>query len=83
VEKVLEGYRNTRDQDRALFFANQTCSDPCGTFGDNDMFSCSMTCSFTPIGNPNRVDLSVTISWEDGDIPLSLTVPTVFTLYDI
>ncbi len=83
AEKVVESYRNTRDQDRDAFFANETCLNPCGTFGDNGMYSCAMTCSFSPVGAATREDVTVTISWSDSGTPLSVSLPTVLTKYDL
>lgn len=82
-EKVLETYRNTRDLDRETFFGSQTCTNPCGTFGDNNMYSCTMTCTFTPGGAATRVDVTVTLSWDDSGNTISVSLPTVLTKYDL
>lgn len=83
IEKVLETYRNTRDKDKAGFFASETCNDPCGDFGINNMYSCRMTCTFSPAGAATRVEVTVTISWDDGGTDVSTSIPTVLTLYDL
>src|SRR3989338_2565918 len=83
IEKVLEAYRNTRDLDKETFFASETCNDPCGTFGINDMYSCQMTCTFSPAGASTRVDVTVTMSWIVGSDTVSSSIPTVLTLYDL
>jgi len=82
-EKVLEGYRNTRDLDREFFFSNKTCNNPCGSFGDNNMFSCTMSCNFSPALSSTRVDASVVMSWDDGGVTSILTTPVVLTLNDL
>lgn len=79
TEKVLEEFRNTRDRDKAAFFTNQTCNDPCGSFGINNMYSCRMTCTWTV----TKVDVTVTMSWDDGGTTVLTSIPTVLTLYDL
>ncbi len=83
AEQVVEQYRNTRDKDKSAFFTNQTCLGPCGSFGLNSMYSCVMTCSFTPAGAATRVDVTVTMSWDDSGATISVALPTVLTRYDL
>ncbi len=83
IEKVLEEYRNTRDNDKTAFFTNQTCNDACGTFGVNSEYTCQMTCTFSPAGAPTRVDVTVTMSWIDGGNSISTSIPTVLTLHEL
>lgn len=77
-QQVLESLRNTRDQDKALFFANATCP-ACGSFVSGTVYTCSLACSFTP----TRDDVTVTITWSDGSNDASISIPTVLTLYDL
>lgn len=75
-EQVLESLRNTRDQDKALFFANGTCP-VCGTSG---VYTCSFfVCDFTP----TRANITVKITWDDGGNDASVSIPIVLTLYDL
>lgn len=83
AEKVTESYRNTRDLNKQTFFQSQICNNPCGTFGDNGMYSCTMTCVFTPGGAPTRVNVTVTMSWNDSGKTVSISLPTVLTKYDL
>lgn len=78
AQGVLESLRNTRDQDRASFFANETCP-ACGPFGTGTVYTCLLTCSFTQ----TRDDVTVTITWDDGGNDVSISIPTVLTLYDL
>lgn len=82
TEKVLEEFRNTRDLDKAAFFANQTCSVPScipSGFGINGMYSCTMSCTWTA----TKVDVIVTMSWDDGGTTVSTSIPTVLTLHEL
>jgi len=77
-EQVLESLRNTRDQDKALFFANAICPT-CESFVTGTVYTCLLTCSFTPTRN----DATVKITWDDGGNDVSISMPTVLTLYDL
>ena len=77
-EQVLESLRNTRDQDKEGFFANATCP-ACGPFGTGIVYTCLLTCSFTSTRN----DATVKITWDDGGNDVSISMPTVLTLYDL
>ncbi len=82
-EQVLESLRNTRDQDKEGFFASGFCP-VCGPFGTGTIYTCSLTCSFTPAPpNATRDDVTVTITWSDGSNNASISIPTVLTLYDL
>lgn len=83
AEKVLESLRNTRDLNKETFFANETCSANCGTFGLNNMYGCTLSCSFLPPGAATRVDATVTMTWTDAGNPVSISLPTVLTKYDL
>lgn len=78
AQGVLESLRNTRDQDKGSFFANGTCP-ACGPFGTGIVYTCLLTCSFTQ----TRDDVTVTITWDDGGNDVSISIPTVLTLYDL
>lgn len=78
AQGVLESLRNTRDQDRASFFANGTCP-ACGPFGTEIVYTCLLTCSFSP----TRDDVTIKITWDDGGSDASVSIPTVLTLYDL
>ena len=83
AETVLETLRSTRDQDKASFFTNGTCP-VCGPFGTGVVYSCALSCSFSPAPpNATRDDVTVTISWDDGGSTASILVPTTLTLYDL
>ncbi len=83
AEKVLESLRNTRDVDKAGFFANGTCP-ACGPFGVSIVYTCSLSCSFTPAPpNATRDDVTVTLTWNDGSNSATTAIPTVLTLYDL
>lgn len=79
TEKVLESLRNTRDQDKAGFFTSQTCP-ACGPFGTSIVYTCVMTCDFS---SPTQDNVTVTMTWDDGDTTASVTTSTVLTLYDL
>lgn len=83
AQKVIEAYRNTRDQNKEAFFANGTCNNPCGTFGSNNMYSCTMTCVFSPAGAATQVDVTVTMTWDDGGVNVSVVLLTILTKYDL
>lgn len=83
AEKVLESLRNTRDKDKAGFFTNGTCP-VCGPFGTGIVYTCLLSCSFTPaLPDATRDDVTVTVTWDDGGSPASISIPTVLTLYDL
>jgi len=78
-ERVLESLRNTRDQDKEGFFANGTCP-ACGPFGTGTVYGCTFSvCEFSP----TRADVTVKITWDDGGNDVSISMPTVLTLYDL
>lgn len=83
AQQVLESYRNQRDLDKDTFFAGETCLSDCGTFGFNAMYTCTMTCIFFPAGAATRVEVEVTMSWDDGGSTVGVKVPTVLSKYDI
>ncbi len=78
AEQVLESLRNTRDQDKEGFFASGVCP-ACGPFGTGTIYTCSLTCSFSP----TRDNVTVRITWDDGGSEASVSIPTVLTLYDL
>lgn len=77
-EQVLESLRNTRDQDKESFFASGYCPT-CETFVTGTVYTCLLTCSFTS----TRDDVTVKITWSDGENNTSVSIPTVLTLYDL
>ncbi len=83
ANQILEAYRNQRDLDKDAFFASETCSPNCGTFGINGMYVCSMTCIFSPAGAATRNEVEVTMTWDDGGNMVSVKVPTVLSWFDI
>ena len=83
ANQVLESYRNQRDLDKDTFFDSGTCFPNCGTFGINAMYSCVMTCTFSPAGAATQVEVEVTMAWDDGGNTVSVKVPTVLSRYDI
>lgn len=83
ANQVLESYRNQRDLDKDAFFSGETCFPDCGTFGINAMYTCTMTCTFSPIGAATTVEVETTMSWDDGGNTVSVKVPTVLSKYDI
>ena len=83
AEKVIETLRNTRDADKDAFFDNETCNPSCGTFGPNNIYSCAMACTFSPAGNANRVEVTVTMTWTDGPDVQTLPLSTILTRYDL
>lgn len=81
-QKVLESLRNTRDQDKASFFASGVCP-ACGPFGTTVIYTCTLSCTFSPAPpDATRDDVTVTMSWDDGGTTASMSIPTVLTLYD-
>lgn len=83
ANQELESYRNQRDLYKDTFFDSETCFPDCGTFGVNGMYSCTMTCTFSPAGAATRVEVEVTMSWDDGGSTVGVKVPTVLSKYDI
>lgn len=82
VELVIEQYRNNRDLNKEAFFTNKTCLNPCGSFGVDSAYVCTMSCSFTPALNPNRVDATITMTWNDSGKSLTVVQPTILTEND-
>src|SRR3989344_2928026 len=78
-EQVLESLRNTRDQDKEGFFANAICPS-CEPFVTGTVYGCTFSvCEFSP----TRADVTVKITWDDGGNDVSISMPTVLTLYDL